>query len=128
MTWYLDGKPLRPRRLPLAMQHLGTPPYLVHGGAIFEVIGHLFYEGTDVWTPTVFRAICSRNGILGVAEIRCVVYATLDVVALISYTDREVAVRETTELTNLPTSPSILEIQHRRTSGSQVRTHSVEFE
>jgi len=127
LRFYRNGA-WRGRHDPLSAVFLGATPYADTNSTTFSTIGYLHYEGTGEWTPTVFRAVCSRSGTTDNAEIRVIDYATANVIATINYTADTIAARSTTSLANLPSSSSVLAIQHRKTGGSRTRTHSVELD
>lgn len=115
----------RDRLAPIESWLMATTPYIESNSTAWAVISRFAYEGTNVWTPSTFSVIGSRNGTSDAAEARLVRADTAVQLCLVSWTTSGVEIRTTTSFSSLPTGQTIIEVQHRKSTAgaSRTRTH-----
>jgi len=89
----------------------------------WQVISSQIYDGTAVAAIQAFRIVGSRSSTSGQAEVRLWDLDNSLEIAKIIYTAEEKAIYETSDISNLPVDPAIIEIQVK-TTGSKSALHS----
>lgn len=99
--------------------------YIEVGNSTYSTIASVIFPGTDLFTPSLFKAILSRSNQSGSSAIRIFDYTNNNEIASITWTPNGKTIYTTSSLLNLPTGPATFEIQARKVSGGKSRVHYV---
>jgi hypothetical protein len=98
-------------------EHLTIKESVFNSGT-FELVSSFLYDGTDTHAPIIQiqSIVKSESGSTG--EVRIYDITNNNVIALGMFTNAEYGLLDLGTISNLPTGPSIFEIQIRRESGA----------
>ena len=102
----------------------GNKDYTKASHSHYTIIRSFEYDGTSVWTPTMFSAITSRKGSKGTGYIKLSDYITGNIICELNWENTTKEFIQTESLSNLPINRSVLELQVK-TSGGETRIHHV---
>jgi hypothetical protein len=89
-------------------------------GTSYQYISSFIYEGTNIWTPSYIKIIGSKKSSSGTCYFKLVDHSNNDnLICSISWTLEDQTIYTISELNNLPSLESILEIQ-MKTSHSNI--------
>lgn len=95
----------------------GNNDYARISGTGWTVVGSCYFPGTNVATPSLFRAILSRAGTTGSIDVRLYDFTNAQEIGRVTVTASGKAVYSDTTLANLPAAGAIFEVQVMKSSG-----------
>lgn len=101
--------------------HPDGDDYVEIQDTVYRIFANFIYRGSNVWTPTAFRAILSRSAPAGLSYVRVCDCASGLQIAEIEFSDDEKHLASAAvNIGNLPTGLSIFELQARRHVGAAI--------